>query len=184
MGSTFFKELKHHFGCAYGAAHFTRLRDLFANLRRFRVGAGYPCADRYRSARSDNRRIHYKNLCAFAANSVKQQAISPHKADAHGEPCASISYFRNSERCFLTIMLFYLSRDSKSAAFAGAQPRAHPSFGVRARLSTPQSGARKPTIGAKRQQWLWRKEPNLLRSRPVCSAAFGHNIFRKPRRAP
>ena len=48
-------------------------------------------------------------------------------------------------------MPFDFSRDSKSAAFAGAQPRAHPSFGVRARLSTPQSGARKPTIGARRQ---------------------------------
>ena len=34
--------------------------------------------------------------------------------------------------CFLTVIPFNFSRDSKSAAFAEAQPRAHPSFGVRA----------------------------------------------------
>ena len=33
------RNLKTPFGCAYGASLMTRLRDLFANLRRFRVGA-------------------------------------------------------------------------------------------------------------------------------------------------
>ena len=39
---------------------------------------------------------------------------------------------RNSGSRFLPVMPCNFSRDSKSAAFAGAQPRAHPSFGVRA----------------------------------------------------
>ena len=105
METPFPKELKNHFGCAYGASLFTRLRDLFgcapraltalarlrdlfANLPRFRAAMGSPYGGRFRSAHFGKRGIHCKNLCAFAANSVIQQAISPHKADAHGEPCA------------------------------------------------------------------------------------------------
>ena len=50
---------------------------------------GHPMAAVSAAAHFGKRGIHCKNLCAFAANSIKQQTGFPHKADAHGEPRAN-----------------------------------------------------------------------------------------------
>ena len=108
---------------ALRASLMTRLRDLFANLPRFRAAMGSPYGGRFRCRSLRTLRwalcafaiqtnlvkpqaghlpcvstIHYKNLCTFAANSAKRQTGFPHKADAHGKPCAKIlSYFASIE---------------------------------------------------------------------------------------
>ena len=106
------------------------------------------------------------------------------------QACLTIKLSRTASCARFNAMYANFSRDSKSAAFAGAQPRAHPSFGVRARLQPRQrrgenrqsarSGSGtggKFILFAAPRKWLWRKRQGLLCSCSVCPAAFGHNLF-------
>ena len=99
------------FGCAQSALPTSRACAIFLRIcGGFGSAQGTLAPTASASARSENRRIHYKNLCAFAANTVKRQAGFPHKADAHGEPCA----------INLSSSLFPKRRKPQSAAQAGS----------------------------------------------------------------
>ena len=81
------------------------------------------------------------------------------------------------------VMYVNFSRDSKSAAFAGAQPRAHSSFGVRARLQLRQSRGENRQSARSGSNGEGGKGCSCSAPAPSALRRSGIAFFRKPRRA-
>ena len=66
-----------------GASDRRNIRHLFSDKAHFRVGAGSPSADRYRSARFGECAFSSENLSALLRILLYNSVCFPHKADAH-----------------------------------------------------------------------------------------------------